>query len=360
MNWKHHSRRLLWFAVVVLLVGSAAGPAYLLNHSLPADRAVPDPDRASAPHQPGGRGVVCFGYVDVEHGVASLAPLQPGRVAEVLVRETDHVPAGAPLLRLEDRAARLRVAEAEAALAAARTQLAQARQLPGQHQAQLAQQRESAEAARHRLTGARHVLARKQQLYKVNQITAEEVAAAEEQVKELEALERAAAQKLTELQAIDPAVELARAEAEAAGAQVRLAQARQALDECVLKAPSAGTVLRVLAAPGDVLGGQPGKAAVLFCPDGPRLIRAEVEQEFAGRLAVGQPALIEDDGGSAATWRGQVMRISDWYTQRRAVLQETSPLNDVRTVECLIALDSGQPPLRIGQRVRVMINRELP
>ena len=87
------------------------------------------------------------------------------------------------------------------------------------------------------------------------------------------------------------------------------------------------------------------------------MFREKLEQEFAGRLAVGQPAVVEDDGGLGGTWRGRVSRISDWYTQRRAVLQESPQRNDVRTVECLVALEPEQAPLRIGQRVRVWINR---
>ena len=44
---------------------------------------------------------------------------------------------------------------------------------------------------------------------------------------------------------------------------------------------------------------------------------------------------------------------------RRESNGELEPLqfNDVRTLECLIALNPGQPPLRIGQRVRVLIGR---
>jgi hypothetical protein len=48
--------------------------------------------------------------------------------------------------------------------------------------------------------------------------------------------------------------------------------------------------------------------------------------------------------------------MADWYTQRRLVNEEQLQLKDVRTLECLIALDPGQPPLLIGQRVRVTIS----
>lgn len=360
MSIKRYSRQVLWIALVVLTIASAAGPTYLISHPSNAGQGNLDPSAGPIEQPRGGRGVVCYGYVDVEQGIASLAPLQQGRVAEVLVSETEEVAEGKVLLRLEDRQARLRVEEAKAALAAAVTQQELARQLPEQHRARLAQQQESIEAVRRRLSSAQQSLIRKQQLLKAQQISAEELAAAEEQIKEIEALERAAVQKLAELQVINPKVEQARADAEVATYQARLDQAQQVLDECELKAPGPGTVMRILVSPGEVIGAQPAKPALLFCPSKPRLIRAEVEQEFASRLGVGQPVVVEDDTAAGATWRGRVYRIGDWYTQRRAVLQESPLKNDVRTVECLIALDSSQPPLRIGQRVRVAINRELP
>jgi hypothetical protein len=40
------------------------------------------------------------------------------------------------------------------------------------------------------------------------------------------------------------------------------------------------------------------------------------------------------------------------------MLLEPLQFNDVRTLECIITLDPNQPPLRIGQRVRVRIQKE--
>jgi hypothetical protein len=67
--------------------------------------------------------------------------------------------------------------------------------------------------------------------------------------------------------------------------------------------------------------------------------------------------VIRDDSNAPAVWRGRVTSLSDWYTQRRSILQEPLQLNDVRTLECLIAVDPDQAPLRIGQRVRVLIGK---
>jgi multidrug resistance efflux pump len=351
-------RRHLFFLVVGLavLAASMAGASWVL-HSPGLDSAAPNGSQSPSAGAHFEQSVVCFGHVDVEPGVTSLYPVQTGRVIEVLVREGAQVKPGAVLLRVDDRLARLRVQEAEADVKAAEAQLAQIRKLPEQHEAKVAQQKAVIEATQRRLSAARHVLARKRELQKIQQLSAEEVGAAGDQVTEVEAAERGEQAKLRELDSLEPAVTVARAEADLAAKQARLEQARYALDECALRAPAAGTVLRVLVGVGELLGPQPKQPVMLFCPDQPRLIRAEVEQEFAGRVALGQGATIQDDSGASGAWRGKVVRISDWYTQRRSILQEPLQFNDVRTLECIIELEPGQPPLRIGQRVRVTLGK---
>jgi multidrug resistance efflux pump len=127
-----------------------------------------------------------------------------------------------------------------------------------------------------------------------------------------------------------------------------------------LKAPRAGTVLRILVGPGDVVGGQPGQPAVLFAADGPQVIRATVEQEFVGHVHEGEPALVRDEADPTATWRGRVRRLAGWYSQRRTILHDPAQMSDVRTLECLVVLDPGQPRLRLGQGVQVFIGRTTP
>src|SRR5205814_854177 len=93
--------------------------------------------------------------------------------------------------------------------------------------------------------------------------------------------------------------------------------------------------------------------AVLFAADEPWIIRAEVDQEFAGAAAVGRAVRIQDDVNASISFQGRVASTSDWYLQRRLVLQEPTRYNDTRTIECIISIDGNHPPLRIGQRVRV-------
>ena len=300
--------------------------------------------------------VVCFGYVDVESGIRSLYPLQPGRVEEVCVAENQEVKAGTMLLRLDQRLAEGQVRQAQADLEAAHVRLGQARKLVRQQQIKEAQQQAVIDAVRNRVKASEWLLARKAEL-RGTLVNDKDYAPAQAQHEEAKAVLRGEEQKLEELKLNDPHESVQLAETDVRARQARLDLAQVALGECDLKAPSDGTVLRLLTARGDVLSAQPRQPAVLLCPRGPRIIRAEVEQEFAPRVAVGQDAAIQDDNSTATTWRGKVVRVSDWYTHRRSILLEPLQQNDVRTLECLIELTPGQAPLRIGQRLRVTLGQ---
>jgi multidrug resistance efflux pump len=268
---------------------------------------------------------------------------------------------GDELLRLDDTAPRSRLAEVEAALALGRLELEQARKRPDEHRRQIARQQSTVQLVRDRLAAVRDLLARRQKLaLQPNAVAAVDVAASEMQVRELEHLERLESDRLADLHAQDVETDARRAEYQVAMAEARRDQARLAVDECRLKAPRGGTILRIVVSPGDVVAAQPGQPALLFAADGPQVIRATVEQEFAPRLKEGQPALVEDDADASQSWRGHVARLAGWYSQRRAVLHDPSQMSDVRTLECVIVLDEGQPRLRLGQSVRVLVGNVAP
>jgi multidrug resistance efflux pump len=347
-------KKYVLFPSIALLVVGGGGAGWLANHFW----SYSTPALAGGDTNPAGdaeEGVVCTGFVDLEHGIRSLAPVRPGRIAEILAQETRHVEAGTPLLRLEDADAKFQVEEAEAALMAAEVQLAQSRELAQQQRARRAQQQAAIEAAGFRLDATREILRHKEEQLKKNLVSASNVRATYDEMQALEAVQRVEREKLAELNAVDPELVVRKAQTEVKLARTRLDRAQHQLEECTLKAPTAGTVHRITVGAGDIVTGNPSQPIVRFCPDEAPLVRAEVNQEFAGRVKVGQTALIRDDARAGATWRGKVRRVADWYERRRPDTEDPSAYTDVRTVECLISLDSGQPPLRMGQRMRVMI-----
>jgi multidrug resistance efflux pump len=347
---------LLLVGVVFLLVG-VGGAGWVANHFWGISETAPPlrdlPNRLGS----GEEGVVCTGYVDLEHGIRSLAPLRPGRVAEIVAKENQHVEAGAVILRLEDDDAALQVEAAETAVTAAEVQLQEARKLKEQQQARLAQQQAAVRAAGFRLDAARQLLRHKEKQLKDNVIAVEDVDMTRDEVKALEQQERAENEKLAELNTVDPALAIRKAENQLKLSRIQRDRARHQLEECILKAPAAGAVQHISVGAGDIVTGNPTQPVVRFAPDEPPLVRAEVDQEFADRIQVGQTALIRDDTHTRTSWHGKVQRIAGWYEQRRPMTQDPSAFTDVRTVECLISIDSGQPPLRLGQRMRVIIGR---
>jgi multidrug resistance efflux pump len=355
MSTANRPSRFFWLLGVIVLIVSAAGTAWIIKN--PPSPEVPGRgDGAATAHE-----VVCFGHVDVEHGVVSLYPTQPGRVEEVKVVEGQHVQKGHVLVQVDDSLAKLFRDQAKADLQAAVAQEGEAANLRKQKECKVAQQNAAIKAVEFRLAAAEKAWQRKEELFKANQLNRTELDAANDMVQELKSLLEAERNKLKELNLLNPEAGITRAKADVAAKEARLKQAELSISECKLRAPEAGLVLRVLIGRGDVLGAQPKQPAILFCPDEERIIRAEVEQEFASRVERGTPATIQDDTTTSEKWHGKVERISDWYTHRRSILQEPFQFNDVRTLECIIRLDkpaAESKPLRIGQRVRVLIGRE--
>ena len=345
---------ILGLAILVVGVG---GAGWVANHFWGPSASAPTTSAAATSTDDGEMGVACSGFVDLEHGIRSLAPLCPGRVAAIVAKETQHVEAGTAILRLEDQDAKFQVDAAQSSVTAAEIQVQEALKLEEQQRARLAQQQAAIQAAGFRAHGAHEMLRRKENQLKDNLVSSEEVRMTRDEVKALEQQERAEREKLAELKTVDPVLTVRKAQRQLKLSQTRRDQARHQLEECTLKAPVAGTVQRITVGAGDIVTGNPAQPIVRFAPDEAPLIRAEVNQEFADRVQVGQKALIRDDARSGASWRGKVERVAGWYQRRRPTTQDPSAFTDVRTVECLITIDPGQPPLRLGQRMRVMIGR---
>jgi multidrug resistance efflux pump len=277
----------------------------------------------------------------------------PGRVTSIQAHENEPVQANAELFRLDDSLAVLKAREAEEGVQIAKQQVVVAEQKAKQYLKQIAAQKEAVNVASKDVDQARINRDKQKKDYE-NEIVDKQVADnAEILLQKAEAALRGKQKELAALEAIDPeeGVKVARLNVELR--EVQLQEARKAVDEHVIRAPYAGTPLRVLVSVGETLGSNPRQPAIQFCPDRPLLVRAEVEQEFANRIHKGQATHIQDHITGEDLGRGTIGSISRWYTHRRSILLDPLQYNDVRTLECVIKLESSAQTLRIGQRVRV-------
>jgi HlyD family secretion protein len=353
VSYASANRRSWWLPAVVLAIGLAGG-AHLLSVALRGDA-----DSATSPmsSRRGVRTVVAFGMVDVEDGICKMYASIPGAVvSQVLVKAGESVPAGVVLLRLDDTMARKKVDEANAALELAKSARDRGRTLPEQHRLGLDQCEAAVKAAEAQRNMARQEMEKTQRLVNINQASQEALAITGEQLRAAEEGLLSKKAELARLKLQDP-----KAEIEGLEAQVKQALAAREGAEAVLKqyklvAPKAGTVLQITVGVGDTFGGPSPAPAIQFCPNGPRVVRADIEQAFAALVAVGQRVSLEDDTHAAGAWKGRVKWVADFYSPQRPILQaEPGQYSDVRTLPCVIELDPGQPPFKINQRVLATI-----
>jgi multidrug resistance efflux pump len=127
----------------------------------------------------------------------------------------------------------------------------------------------------------------------------------------------------------------------------------------VLRAPANGKIVRSFVTEGTTFGVQTRMPAFLLQPEGALIVRAEIDQEWASRVAAGQEASIQDDGNSNLRWKGKVTRVCDSFLPKRpnGSAPESLALSETKVLECIVSIDDVDPkaPPRVGQRVKVGI-----
>ena len=343
-------RRGLLLATAALLATLGAA-AWVLLGSGPAPQATAPAVAASTPAEPPGVGAL--GRVEPASRIRKLS--QPGgfaitRVERLLVAEGDRVEAGQLLAELSDAAQKdAAVAQAEASLAEARASLAKTR--AGGRPSEIAAQRARIESLLAQEAIARREAERAERLVPSG---AGAFAAADRNraAAAARAAERAEAEAQLETLSRPRPEDVALAEAQLAAAEAQAARARADAALSRVRAPIAGTVLRVYARPGD----QIGTDGLLDLADLDRMdVVADVYETDLPRLRLGAPAEVIVPG--EAQRFGATVREIGWQV-RRTVQAGTDPVAavDARTVEVRLALsEEGREALQRRTNMQVQV-----
>lgn len=253
---------------------------------------------------------VARGQVGVEGGLLQVRAAVPGLVKAVMVEDNAEVRANQVLVQLDDGAASIAVRLAEADLAQARAR-----------QAQLLAGLPTAELRVHRLAAA----------------AAADAAPGQE-------LSQAQAD-LASLQARDKA-----AVATVQAAQARLDAARFQRSQYSVRAPLAGHVVRRLVQVGARVAPQDPQPLLELLPDRPMVVRAELNETYAGKVHPGMRAEVVLDSGQGKSYPAHVLRLGLTYGPATLGPEQDQP-DDARDLPCVLELDA--PGLRVGQRVLV-------
>ncbi|HKV49971.1 MAG TPA: HlyD family secretion protein [Gemmatimonadaceae bacterium] len=249
-----------------------------------------------------------------------------GYVASVHVQDNDSVHAGDTLATIDDDEYRVKVAQAEADLAAARFTVGSGR-APGQaraavtsatsqsaaQDAQIVASRAEYDQAQSDLTRMKSLAAK--QIVSGQQLDAAQ-AAADAAAANLQAVERQAAAGNAGVTSAQAGVRVAQARTEAA--QAVLDDARLQLSYTVITAPVSGTVSKKLIELGQLL--QAGQTLMSVVADTGAYITANFKETQLANMRVGQPVEIDVDAYPGCTAEGKVQSLSAATGARFALL----------------------------------------
>jgi HlyD family secretion protein len=264
------------------------------------------------------------GYI-IPHRKVELAPKITGRVEWIGVEKGDTVARGQMLLRIEQREFVAAVDRAQALLAGAHARLQELE--AGSRPEEIERARAGVEEARSNVANAVLELERFERLHAEGAVSRQALDAAKNRY-EVALAQQASAQKNFDLIRIGPRqeqIDLARAQMREAEAGLRAAQID--LDNTLIRAPIAGTVLERLVEPGEIvtisfIGGRGAKSAVLSLADlGVLDVEVDVSQNEIGKVRLNQSASIVADAFPDRTYLGTVTEMAPEANRQKATLQ---------------------------------------
>lgn len=291
-----------------------------------------------------------------------IAPQVSGYVTEVLVQDFTAVEAGQPLVRVDDRIARQRVAQARAQLAAQQAQLANSAQSQRSAEAAVLGQEAGLSNASAQLQRAQADVRRAQALVADGSISQREMDQTLAVLRQAEAAQRQAdAQRAggrEQVRAVTVGREALVAAVEAAQAQLQLAEID--LANTVIKAPAKGHLGEVGVRLGQFVTA--GTQLMALVPEKVWVVANFKEQQIA-QMRVGQPVRVRIDALPDLKLQGKVENLSPAAGSEFSVIKpDNASGNFVKVAQRIpvrIALDAEAAvaaQLRPGMSVEAVVD----
>jgi multidrug efflux pump subunit AcrA (membrane-fusion protein) len=306
---------------IIAVIGLAIA-AFLIWRGLPDRRLeepVETPARATGALANAPR-VAGAGVVEPSSEVIDIGTALSGLVTAVLVSPGDYVTRGQPLFRVDERAIRARLVEADAAIRQARAAIGEAR-------------------------SAERTAARQLALYRQ---VGDPAAVSRAEVIQAEGQSSAARERRSV------------AEAQLAAALASRNSARVELTRLTIAAPISGEILRVEVRPGEFVqaGGPQGGTSTPYIQMGetrPLHIRIDIDEDEAVRVAMGAPAIVSPRGAAERQVQARFVRAEPQVVPKRSLTNSAAERVDVRVLQLIYALPDSDGLFRVGQQVDAFI-----
>jgi ABC exporter DevB family membrane fusion protein len=303
----------------------------------------------------------------------------PGRIKRILVVEGAEVRTGQPIIEFDNHEYATQVQQAEARLATTQADVqlsqrtveaAKARWIEaksGARPQEIARARADVEQAQERMKNAEVERTRLKKLLDDGLVARSQYDTADTEAQVSRARFRSAEQMLSLViagpkpetiaamwaQVREAEAALRRAESQVVQARADVDYARAVLKTTVLESTVNGKVTRKLVEPGEAV--DIGMPLLIVADVGRTLVKAEVDETDAGKLAVGQPAEVTSDAYPGRIFRGTVIEIGQAIGKRKIRPEDPAKIQDMKVLETKIEIGEGGNDLKLGMTVDARI-----
>jgi RND family efflux transporter MFP subunit len=303
-------RASFYFAIVGVL--AAVKLAGQLRKTPPPPPPLVEPARSPYSHTVAATGIIEASRENVRVGAS-----KPGLITRVLVQVGSRVKEGDPLLQLDDREARAKVATTRSQVDALRAALK-------------AEQVMAADAA--------------DQFQRVDKLQKDKVASDDERIRK-------------EFQWQNWQARVARLEADIRAALAVAEQAQVELEVLTIRASRDGAVLQVNVRAGESAETKPVEPMMILGDVDRLQVRAEVDEQNAPLVRPHQPAVAFLKGSTENPLPLRFVRIEPYVIPKKSLTGDSAERVDTRVLQIIYELDRASVPLYVGQQVDVFINR---
>lgn len=298
---------------------------------------------------------VALGRVEPWSREIRISASLPGRIADVLVKANDNVFGGELLVRLDDEEALARVAAADALVALRRR--ARNDQSTPSGSAERRKAEDAAADAERAVADARSTLDRITAEWRAGSAPQANVDTARATLLRAQNRLREQQDALAKVKAAADTALPARLEGELNVARAEWTLAQALLEKTRIRAPFDSAVLQVDAKKGELAVPSLEPALLVLGDVSGLRVRAEVDEQYLGRIRVGQRILVRTAAFRGRAFDGKVSSIARIVGPGRINSRGQRKFNDVDVLEVVVDL-SNPGPLVVGEQVDVYFSSD--
>lgn len=295
---------------------------------------------------------VAPGRVEPWSGEIRIGSPAIGRVAEVLVKVNDTVFAGEGLLRLEDDEVKTRLAKAELQYSLRK----RARPKSETKGAERRRYEDAAYDAERSAIEARAAVDRAAAARRAGSGSESDLQSARDGLTKAQEQMEQRRRELVKFEADAPAAVPTELEGQLAMARVDLRGAEAALDNLIVRAPLAGTVLQINIRPGELAAPSAAQPLVVLGDVSKLRVRAELDERDYGQIKVEHKVIVRSAAFRGRDVAGTVSSVAPVIDAGRIGARGQRTLTDVNVAEVVIDL-AERGPLAVGMKVDVYFAR---